>query len=226
VPNDIEGIAKLKLEQPAAVKGIVKFVKIPKPGFGLYISFSDPMDAKQINVVLYPKPFEGGPYDDAQFKKIEEEYQQLVGKTVTFHGNVHRQKDKSEPHFIYVGNRNQIKIEDQQQKTAVEPTKAIYTPEDINKIKLLEEKSPIKLVGILNDAKMNASRNAIIFNFSKGQIHGVVNKLSFKDDFDPKSFNKFVGKKIVLDGVLTNDRSKDLYLIEIDELSDISIAPK
>ncbi len=226
VPNDIKGIAKLKLEQPAAVKGIVKLVKIPKPGFGLYISFSDPIDAKQINVVLYPKPFEGGPYGDAQFKKIEDEYQKLVGKTVTFHGNVHRQKDQLEPHFIYVGNRGQIKIEEQAQKTAIETPKVIYTPEDLSKIKLLEEKSPVKLVGILNDAKLDASRTAIIFNFSRGEIQGVVNKLSFKDDFDQKSFDKFKGKKIVLDGVLTNDRSKDLYRIEIDELSDITIAPK
>ncbi|MFN4874409.1 MAG: hypothetical protein ACK5JP_11415 [Akkermansiaceae bacterium] len=115
-PDDTEAMAKLELKEPATVKGVVKSVKIPKPGGGLYISFSDPINHKQIQVVTYPSPFEDGPHDDISFKKIEAEFQHLVGKTVTFNGSVSRQKDNSFQ-FVYISKREHIVVEEKTDKS-------------------------------------------------------------------------------------------------------------
>ena len=114
-PDDTQAIAKLELKGPVTVKGVVKSVKIPKPGGGLYISFSDPIDLKQIQVVTYPSPFENGPHDNISFKKIEAEFQHLVGKTVTFNGSVSRQKDNSFQ-FVYISKREHIVVEEKTDK--------------------------------------------------------------------------------------------------------------
>jgi hypothetical protein len=108
-PDDVEAISKIKSNEPTSVKGVVKTVKIPGPGKGLYIDFSNPNE--QIRVVIYPRGFDGGPYDHAQFEKIEQEYQNLVGKTVLFEGVASRQIGKVEPHFVLITKRDQIKIE-------------------------------------------------------------------------------------------------------------------
>jgi hypothetical protein len=225
-PQNTEYIKTLKEGEPVTLQGTVRSAKFSSTEKSIYISFSDPAVEKDIRVVIHGSDYEGGPF-------TEEEFAKLIERDIVFNGAVYTEKFNDKSPFVKITAKEQIKRATQkstQNKLAIATTtgtvlKATYSPEDINKIKLLEEKAPVKLVGFLNDAKLNASRNAIIFNFSKGQINGVVNKLSFKDNFDPKSFDKFVGKKILIDGILTNDRSKDLYLIEFDELSDISIVP-
>lgn len=109
-PDDFDAIAKLELKTPAAVKGVVKSVKIPKPGSGLYFAFSDPWDGKQIQAVAYPSWFDSKKdYNNEEFKKIEADLQKLVGKTVLFEGMVSTQGNKAKPHFIYISGRDQIK---------------------------------------------------------------------------------------------------------------------
>jgi len=109
-PNDVEAISKIKTKQPASVKGVVKTVKIPSGATGLYIIFSAPADPTEIRVVIFPGNFQGGPYNPKQFKKIESDYQKLVGKTVLFEGVAYRYTGRSEPHFVRISKRNQIKI--------------------------------------------------------------------------------------------------------------------
>lgn len=108
-PDDFEAIAKLELKKPAAVKGIIKSVNIPKPGSGLYIAFSDPWDGKQIQVVAYPKWFEGKIHNDNEFKSIENDLQRLVGKTVLFEGTYVTQVGNNTRRFVYITSRDQIK---------------------------------------------------------------------------------------------------------------------
>jgi len=108
-PDDFEAIAKLELKKPAAVKGIIKSVNIPKAGNGMYFAFSDPWDGKQIRVVAYPKWFEGKNHKDNEFKSIEKDLQRLVGKTVFFEGRYVTQAGNNNRHFVYITSLNQIK---------------------------------------------------------------------------------------------------------------------
>ena len=110
-PENIEEISRIKSNQPAAVRGVVKTVSIPSAGSGLYISFSVPSEKKQIGVVCYPKSFEGAPYSHEDFEKIEEDMQNLVGKTVNFRGVVTRHVGKREPHYIRIDKNDQINME-------------------------------------------------------------------------------------------------------------------
>jgi hypothetical protein len=110
-PENVEGIAEIKSNQPASVRGVVKTLSIRSPGSGLYVSFLAPSNKQQIGVVFYPKSFEGGPYHHQDFLKIEENLQKLVGKTVTFSGVVTRHIGKSEPHYIRIDKNDQIIME-------------------------------------------------------------------------------------------------------------------
>ena len=226
-PDQVKDIAKVKTYQPATLKGAVKSVKIPQPGMGLYISFSEPWNGKQTRVVLYPKSYEGGNYSNEGFAKIERDLQMLVGKTVTFHGVVTRHIGKTEPHYIKIDKRDQIIEETEKDNPVSNPPEKIYTPEDVIPVAQLEKNTPVKLRGILKSANFNESRSAIVFYFSQpykaGQLRGVIYKVNYKGNFDLKDFEKLIEKDILLDGVLIDDKTKNPFLIEIVNPDQISI---
>ncbi len=229
-PDQVKDISKVKTNKPATLKGVVKSVKIAQPGMGLYISFSEPWNGKQTRVVLYPKSYEGGNNSNESFAKIEQDLQMLVGKTVTFHGVVTRHIGKPEPHYIKIDKRDQMIVETEKDNPVSKTPVKIYTPEDVIPIAQLEKNSPVKLQGILKSANFNKSQSAIVLYFSQpyqaGQLRGVIYKVNFKGDYDIKSFEKFIGKEISLDGVLIDDKTQNPFLIEIVNPDQISFVSK
>ncbi len=116
-PNDYNTSGKYRAGTIASVKGLVKSAQLVPAGSslhnepGLYISFSEPYDRKQIRVVIYPSTFESGAYKKNDGPaRLQQEMQALVGKTVTFRGQIHRFRGKSKFEYILVSQKWQIKI--------------------------------------------------------------------------------------------------------------------
>ncbi len=225
-PDESQAIAKLESNQPAAVKGIVKSVKINKTGGGLYFAFTEPWDGKQIRVVTYEKGFEKGVHDSAAFKKIEEELQNLVGKTVTFNGVVNRQKNNHTSQFVFLSKREDIVVEAATDKATSDAQNKNDKPDIADPAKNTKTNTRLKLQGTLKAVKLNTTDTAILIQFidphQPGRIRAVAYKANYKDPFDIKKFEPFVGKKVSIDGPLIIDANNDKF-VEITDLKQITI---
>lgn len=228
-PENLEAFGELELNTPVSLKGVVQSVQIPEKSNMLYVTFTDIPADKQIRVTASPSNFDGN-FTREEFKKIEAQLQEIVGKTVIFEGVTGKFSDKEKPHFVKINSRANIKAEAQNPKVMAGAQGVIYSPDDISLIEKLPVKTPVKLRGTLKIAKYNPGSTAIVLYFSapykQGQLRGVAYKQNFKDSFDVKSLQPFTEKEILLDGVLINDKSKNPLLIEITSLSQISIAPE
>ncbi|MES2982743.1 MAG: hypothetical protein V4727_10550 [Verrucomicrobiota bacterium] len=244
--GDTETIKTLKVGDPVVLQGIVRAVKLSSTGKSIYLSFSDPDVETDIRVVIH-----GNEYDGKAF--TEEEFANLIGKNLVFSGTVYTESFHDRPPFVKITEKKQIKLakEDAASKKAsithtINPTTSnpasadtkvttevqsvIYTPDDLSLIEKLPVKTPVKLRGTLTGVKNNKSKSAFVFQFSepykKDQLRGIAYKKNFKDSVDLKSFDQFIGKEILLDGVIFNDGKQNPFLIEIFNLNQISIVPK
>ncbi len=228
-PDESQAIAKLELKEPVTIKGIVKSVKINKAGGGLYFAFSDPLISKQIQVVTYEKGFEGGFHDSAAFKKIEAELQNLVGKTVTFNGTVFRQKNNNTSQFVFISKREDIVVEAASDKATSDAQNKNDKPDIADPAKNTKTNTRLKLQGTLRAVKLNTTDTAIVIQFidphQAGQIRAVAYKANYKDPFDIKNFEPFVGKKVSINAPLIIDANNDKF-VEITDLKQITIIEK
>lgn len=225
-PDDFELFGKMPHGKPVSVRGLVKLVINPPGTKGIYISFSDPWDGKQVRAVIYVSNFEGGIYTEDDIKKIEAEYQNLVGKTVLISGTASNLGNRPNPSVIRIVKKSDIKIEDAQALAATGQTKEFYSPDDGELFKALDPKTQVKLRGTLKTIKYNENMSAIVFLFSSPfdpqQIRGVIHKVNFKDTFDIKPLEKLIDKEIVLDGRFIKS-DDDILRVEVTEMNQITV---
>ena len=92
-------------------------------------------------------------------------------------------------------------------------------------IKELEAGTPVKLRGTLKAIKHNNDKSAIVLWFSSPpnteEIRGVIHQNGFKDTYDIMLLDKYIEKKITLDGKLVKNPNGAM-LVDIKNYSDIT----
>jgi hypothetical protein len=100
------------------------------------------------------------------------------------------------------------------------------TPKKANPINNLKQGARIKMQGVLKAAKLNSGGGAILFLFIEphqpGKLRGIAYKANYKDEFDIKKFEPFIGKQVSLEGLLSTDETKEKF-VEITNLNQISL---
>lgn len=103
----------------------------------------------------------------------------------------------------------------------------IISPDNTQKIDQAEIGSVIQMRGTLMSATTSNSGKSLYLNFSKPfnqkQIRGVAYPNAFRQPYDPKTFNPYIGKEIIITGKYKKQSSSPQWLITITSLSDIKI---
>jgi hypothetical protein len=224
-PDDFELFGNMPNGKPISVRGLVKSVAKPPEKKGVYISFSDPWDGKQVRAVIYISGFESGIDAEDDIKKIETEYQNLVGKTVLISGTTSKIGKQSNPSVVRITKKSDIVIEDAQTSTTNRQTREFFSPDDAALIKNLAPKTPVKLRGTLKTIRHDDDMSAIVFWFSSPhdpkQIRGLIHKVNFDDAYDIEPLEKLINREIVLDGSLMKIKD-DIMLVEVTDLKQIT----